>query len=205
MKISNAGAAFALAVVACAAAVPASAQLDMSGASEILAGIRAQKSATGPQAPAKNAAAKAVPPSADDAAWRKIVDLVKKKGKYAPQNFPTPGQFSLEDVGGDKNADHAEEHVTFFGIMNDDELFEAAGAGLMSDDWKKGPDGNWRVDRWLFQVDVYGTVQDVAHYLMVMTPDLQPAGIKEDPLKPADPRIGQKFAASVAHWAAVRP
>jgi len=210
MKISKIGAALTAAAIAYGA-TSARAQVDMTGAGEILSGIRALKAQNiqGPAkkaAPAPKAPAAVQPPSAPDASWQKILEAVKKSGKYTPEKPPrAPGMFVIEDVGGDKTADHTAESVTVFGLLNDDGQFEAAGAGFMSDEWKKGPDGNWHVDRWIFQTDIYGTVEDAAHVQLILTPDEKPAGIKELPLKPTDPAIGQKFQAIIAHWAAPRP
>lgn len=195
----------ALAALVFAAAVPASAQFDASIAAEVTARIAAMRSAA--QSAPKPAPAKAAPPAAAEGDWKKILDGLKAKGKYKAGQPPfTPDRFVLDDVKGDKNADHAEDGATALGLVNDDGLFEAMGFVFLSEDWKKGADGNWNVDRWMFQTDVYGTVTDVGHMTAVLAPDQSVVSSGSDKtLKAGDPRIDKKFTEITAHWAAPRP
>ncbi|MBI3565932.1 MAG: hypothetical protein HY079_12095 [Elusimicrobia bacterium] len=201
MKIPMLAAALTLAALA----APASAQLDMSAARRSLDAIKALKvqAAAQKKAPSR---APAVLPSADDADWAKIIEQLKSKGKYEAEEPPLkPGMFTLEDAVGDAKADHQAFKVRAVGMINDDELFEVIAVLLSGEDWKMGADGNWRMDTWVFEADVYGTVQSAVHIAAVVTPDLKPVSGGPEKISPSDPRIPAKYKSVIDHWAAKKP
>ncbi|MBI5246698.1 MAG: hypothetical protein HY923_05915 [Elusimicrobia bacterium] len=161
------------------------------------------------RAKAKPAVPQAAPvaPSAPDAVWQKIVEAVKKDGKYKAGNIMMPGSFTLEDVAGDPKADHTKRTITFLGMLNDEEQFEAMGAMIVS--MKHTLDsktGNFNVDMWMFETDVYGEVTDSAHLTGQMTPDGKPAA-PPTPDKPAagDPKIKTAYDAETKFWSEWSP
>lgn len=206
MKISKTGTALALAALWAACALPASAQVEMDGARELLGKIK-QVRAAAPKAPAKKKPAETPAPAASEADWQKVLDGLKAKGKYTPERPPFfPGAFKLDDVIGDKDASHAEEHAAAMGALNDDELFEVVACMFVSETWTKNADGTWTVDRWGFETDVYGEVANVVHVTATADADRKPTGGKQDEtLTTADPRIPKKYKDIIAHWSAPRP
>lgn len=205
MDLSKVAAALTLAALAGAAA-PAAAQFEMSAARQTLDSIEALKvqTAAAKKAPPRVPAAKA--PAASDADWAKILDQVKATGKYEPEQPPLkPGMFNLEDAVGDAKADHQAFKVRALGMVNDDGLFEVIAVLLSAEDWKMGADGNWRMDTWVFESDVYGEVQSVVHIAAVVTPDLKPVSGGPEKLSTSDPRIPAKYKTIIDHWAAKKP
>lgn len=201
MKISQVVAALTLAALA----APASAQLDMGAARQTLDSIKALKVQTAAQKKAPTRAP-AVLPSAADADWAKILEQLKTKGKYEAEEPPTkPGMFTLEDTVGDAKADHQGFKVRALGMINEDDLFEVVAVLLSGEEWKMGADGNWRMDTWVFEADVYGAVQSAVHIAAVVSPDLQPVSGGPEKISPSDPRIPAKYKSVIDHWAAKKP
>jgi hypothetical protein len=152
-----------------------------------------------PQAPA---AAKPKAPAANDAVWQKVLETVKKDGKYTAENGLMPGSFAIEDSTGDPKAAHVEQGITFLGTLNDDEQFEAMGAMLMIQSFTLDPkDGNWHIDQWMFETDVYGQVQDAGHGTVITAPDGKKISAVPEKLNPADPKIQAQYDAMLKHWA----
>lgn len=155
-----------------------------------------------PQKPA--AAPKA--PAAGDAVWAKVLETVKRDGKFKSGGGFAPSVFSIEDKTGDPKADHAMRGVSFVGLINDEEQFQAMGALFVSQEFKLDPkDGNWRVDQWVFETDVYGQVSNAGHGTVVQTPDGKTVSAVPEKLNPADPRIQAQFDALLKHWAERKP
>ncbi len=205
MKISRLGTALTLAALAATGARSASAQVDMTGAAGALSSIRALK-AQAAQAPKPGPKKGVPPPTADDAAWQKIVAAVKAKGKYIPEQPPIkPGSFNLEDVSGDPKADHTVEKAAALGALNEDGLFETLGFVFGSQTWKLAAGGNWNLDSWIFETDVYGELASVAHIVAVLDPARELVSGGPDRLTTSDPRIAPKYKAVIDHWSAPRP
>jgi len=206
MKISRTGTLLALAAAA-ACALPASAQLDMDAASRTLAAIR-QVRAQAPKAPKPKPApqADAALPIAPEATWQKILDAIRAKGKFDAGRPPfVPANFGLEDVKGPKDGDHAAEYASAFGMLNDDEQFEAKLVTFVSETWTKAADGNWHIDQWIFGMDVYGEVKKVGHGQLVESDDHSVLSENEDSLAPGDPRVAAKFKSLLDLWSTPRP
>lgn len=154
-----------------------------------------QRPAPGPKAPA-----------AEDAVWQKVLETVQKDGKYRDGNGFMPSSFSIEDSTGDPKADHVMQGVSFLGLINDEEKFEAMGAMFVIKTFKLDPkDGNWHIDQWMFETDVYGQVRDAAHGTVIQAPDGKIVGTARDALNPADPRIQAQYDALLKHWAERKP
>jgi hypothetical protein len=152
--------------------------------------------------PQKPPVAKVKPPTANDAVWQKVLETVKKSGKYAPEAGLMPGSFAIEDSTGDPKAAHVEQGITVLGTLNDDEQFEAMGALLMIQSFTLDPkDGNWRIDQWMFETDIYGQVQDAGHGTVITTPDGKKVSAVPEKLNPADPKIQAQYDAMLKHWA----
>ncbi len=207
MKISKLGTALTLAAVASLGARNASSQVDMTGAAGALSSIEALKiQAAKTPKPGAKAPAGTPAPTADDAAWQKIVDAVKAKGKYTAEQPPfKPGTFSLEDAVGDAKADHTVDKASALGALNEDGQFETMGFVFGSQDWKLGADGNWKLDSWVFETNVYGELAEAVHIVAVLDPSKKPVSGGPEKLDPADPRIAAKFKTVIDHWSAPRP
>lgn len=150
-----------------------------------------QKPAAGPKAP-----------SAPEATWAKIVAAVKKDGKYKPEAGMMPGRFSLEDSTGDVKGDHTVQSISFLGMLDEDEKFEALGAMLVIKVYTLDPkDGNFHIDMWMFQTDVYGEVANAGHGVLVTSPDGKTVSQTPDQLNPADPKIQAQYDLMLKHWA----
>jgi hypothetical protein len=165
----------------------------------VLAGIaRAKASAAAPRP-------SATPPPAADDAWRKVIENLKRKGAYAAENPPIPATFGLEDRTGDDKAEHAVDRINAFGEIDEQGRFQAEMVGISSEKWTRAADGNWSVDTWIFEADVYGVLHDAAHLIRAATPDQAPVSVKADKLVPRDPRIKAKYDEMTRHWAQARP
>jgi hypothetical protein len=96
--------------------------------------------------------------------------------------------------------------ITFLGLLNDDEQFEAMGAMFVIKEYKLDPkDGNFHIDQWMFETDVYGQVSDAAHGTVITTPAGKMVGTTHDALLPTDPRIQAQYDAMLKHWAERKP
>ena len=140
-------------------------------------------------------------PSANDAVWQKVVEAVKKDGKYKPGGPQTPARFTLEDVSGNPKADRTMRGISFLGMLNNEEQFQALGAIIVSMDHKlDAKTGNFTVDMWMFEVDVYGAVQDVSHGTMIQTPAGKPLSTTRDTTGPTDPASKTQYDAQLKFW-----
>lgn len=142
-------------------------------------------------------------PAAADADWAKIVEKVKKDGKYLPGGFLSPARFMLEDKTGDPKSDHQMRSVVFLGGVNDQGQFEAMGALVVWMDYKlDAATGNFNAEQWMFETDVYGQMTDMGRMTAVMKPDGKPAAPPvPEQLQPGDARIKTQFEAQVKFWA----
>jgi hypothetical protein len=117
-----------------------------------------------------------------------------------------PGSFSLEDVVGDPKADHTVQNIIVLGLLNDDEKFEAMGAMLVITESKLDPkSGNWTLEQWGFETDIYGQVADIGQGTVVKTPDGKVVSTSHATIDPADPKIKTRFDAMLKHWAERKP
>lgn len=163
-----------------------------------------RQAAQKPALPA-NRAAKAPSIAADEATWKKVLEEVKKDGKYTPETL-MPGSFALEETIGDPKGDHTERAITVLGALNDDEKFEPMGAVIaVSASKADAATGGSTVDVWMFQTDIYGEVQQAAHATVVLDKDGKPVSKTADKLTPGDPKIKAVFDAECAKWAAYKP
>lgn len=160
-----------------------------------------------PQRPVPGAAAKPKGPVANDAVWQKVLETVKRDGKYkAGMGGFVPATFSIEDTNGDAKADHQTRGITFLGMINDDEKFEAMGGMMVFMDFKLDPkDGNFHVEQWLFEVDLYGEVQNAGHGVVITTADGKKISATPEKLNPADPKVQAQYDSMLKYWAERQP
>ncbi|MBI2386328.1 MAG: hypothetical protein HYV14_09990 [Elusimicrobia bacterium] len=145
-------------------------------------------------------------PSASEAVWAKVLETVKRDGKYRPDSAFAPGSFSIEDTVGDPKADHSTQGISVFGMLNDEERFEALSVMLVFRDHKLDPkDGNWHIEQWLFQTDVYGEVAELAAGTVIKTQDGKVVGTTRSAISPSDPKVQARYDAMLAHWAERKP
>jgi hypothetical protein len=157
-----------------------------------------------PQRPAPKAPA-VKPPAAPDDVWAKIVETVKKDGKFKAGADPLPSDFTIEDVAGDPKAGHTASTVSFMGEINDDGLFEAMGALFLAREFKLDASGNWHIDQWMFMTDVHGEVFNAMHAVIVETPAGDNVSSAPEKLTPADPRLKTQYDSMLKHWAERKP
>jgi hypothetical protein len=196
----------AVAVIA-ALSLRASAQSDAAFAAALgeapsgfatLAQLKAKPQKPAPKAPKA--------PVAADAVWQKVLEAVKKDGVYKPEAGQVPGMFTLEDVVGDPKADHTMYGITVLGILNEDGQFQAMGALIVRQEFKLDPkDGNWHVDQWMFQTDIYGEVGRAGHGTLILAPDEKVLSAVPEKLDAADPKIQTQYDALLKHWAERKP
>lgn len=155
-----------------------------------------------PQKPAPQAKA----PSASEAVWAKVLETVKRDGKYTGGNAFMPGSFAIEDSTGDPKGEHTKRAISVLGMINEEDLFEPVGAILVVMEYKLDPkDGNWRIDQWMFQTDIYGEVGELGHGTMIKSPDGKVLGTTRETVDPADPKTQAQFDAILKHWAERKP
>ncbi|MCR4295488.1 MAG: hypothetical protein NUW21_08135 [Elusimicrobia bacterium] len=155
-----------------------------------------------PQKPA----APAAPPSAPEAVWQKVLETVKRDAEYAPGAGPMPSVFSIEDSTGDPKGAHVKHAISVLGMINDEEQFEAMGAIIVFIESKlDAKDGNYHVEQWIFQTDIYGDVGEAGHGVSIKSPDGKPLGATRSALDPADPKIQKQYDAMLKHWAERTP
>ena len=141
-------------------------------------------------------------PGASEAVWKQVLETVKRDGKYKAEAGQMPGSFSIEDSSGDIKGDHSTQEITFLGLLNEEEQFEAMGALLIVTESKLDPkDGNFHIDQWMFETDVYGDVKDAGHGTIVTTTDGKKLSAVPEKLNPADPRIQAQYDSMLKHWA----
>lgn len=162
--------------------------------------------ATKPHVPAKPPVTPAAI-TAPDAAWKKIIELVKKDGMFKAGNPLSPSTFSIETSTGDPKADHSKRMIAFVGMLNDEEQFEAMGAMMMVMTFTlDAKTGNFNVDQWLFEIDLYGEVTDQAHMTGVMTPEGKPlAPPTPDKVAAGDAKIKTAYDAETKFWSERSP
>ena len=154
----------------------------------------------------KPAAPAVKPPAAPGDIWAKIVEAVKKDGKFKAGEAPLPSDFTIEEVVGDPKADHTAQTVSFVGEINDDERFAALGAILVTREYKLDPkDGNFHVDQWMIMTDVYGQAISAMHANVVENSAGETVSMTPDKLTPGDPRLKAKFDAMLKHWSERKP
>lgn len=145
-------------------------------------------------------------PRAPDAVWRRILEAVKNEGTYKPAAPPRPDSFTLEDVAGDPNAEHTMYSIAFAGQLNKDGKFEALVALLVVKKFKMDPkDGNWHVDLWAFQSDVYGEAETANHETTIATTAGESVSTTPHKLSPSDPDIKVRYDEMLKHWAERKP
>lgn len=145
-------------------------------------------------------------PSAPEEVWDKVLETVKAHGKYKPGNGIMPDMFTIEDSTGDPKADHSAKTITVVGQLNDEEKFVAMGVVLMSEDYKlDAKDGNFRVEKWAVQADIYGQVMNAAHVNAVQNPAGEVVSTTPDKLTPSDPRLKTQFDALLKYWSERAP
>jgi len=168
-----------------------------------MAQLRAQPQRPAPPVPAAPAVK---PPAAADDVWAKVIEKVKKDGRFTAGADPLPSDFTIEEVVGDEKADHASHVISFMGEINDDGLFEAMGALIVLRDYKIDPkDGNFRIDSWMFMTDVHGQVFNAVHMVSVETPAGEPVSNTPEKLSPADPRLQAQLDSMLKHWSERKP
>ncbi|UPT74612.1 MAG: hypothetical protein M0D55_02440 [Elusimicrobiota bacterium] len=142
-------------------------------------------------------------PAASETEWAKVIEAVKKSGKFNAGNLFQPASFMLEDKTGDPKADHMLRVVSFLGELNDQGKFEAAGALIIWMDYKlDAATGNFNAEQWMFETDVYGQLKDVGHMTAVMGPNGRPvAPPVPEKLLPGDARVKAKLDEQVSFWA----
>jgi len=187
-------------------AAPASAQTDADFAASLSQGAptavqfaRIRAKPQKPAAPAPKA------PAADEAVWAKVLETVKRDGKYKPGNFLMPGSFSIEDSTGDPKGDRSMRGISVLGMINEEEQFEPMGAMLVVMEFKVGKDGNTTLDQWMFETDVYGEVGNAAHATVVKDPAGKTVSGAPEKLNPADPKIQAQYDSMLKHWAERKP
>lgn len=195
------------AALASSLSVNAAAQSDAAFASSLAEGAPSFAVPAQLKAKAQKPAAKPPKgPEASEAVWQKVLETVKRDGKYKPGGEVSPSVFSLQDKSGDEKADHSVIAVSFLGLVNDEEQFEALGALFVVQEFKLDPkDGNWRIDQWMFETDVYGAVGGAGHGVMIQTPDGKKVSATPEQLNPSDPRIQAKYDEVLKHWAERKP
>lgn len=188
-------------------AAPASAQSDADFAASLTQGApTAVQFARVKAKPQKPAAPAAKAPAADEAVWAKVIETIKRDGKYKPAPNPLmPSSFSIEDSTGDPKGDHTKRGISVLGLINEEEQFEAMGAMLVVMELKVGKDGNTTIDQWMFQTDIYGEVGDAAHATVVKDPAGKTVSAVPEKLNPADPRIQAQYDSMLKHWAERKP
>lgn len=157
-----------------------------------------------PQRPTTSAKPKA--PVANDAVWQKVLETIKRDGAYKAGGGFMPATFSIEDKTGDPKGDHQMRAITFLGALNDEEKFEAMGGMMVFMDFKLDPkDGNFHVEQWLFEVDVYGEVQNAGHGTVITTVDGKKISATPDKIGPADPKVQAQYDSMLKYWAERKP
>ena len=142
-----------------------------------------------------------VGPSAPEQPWQKIVEAIRTKGDFTPQKSVfKPARFGFRDIRGDLKGPHTSDSAAILGAMNDAELFEAKAGEFVSEEWKPGTDGNWNVDQWMIATDLYGTVQDAAHVVIVKTAEMKVVSRKEIELSASDASLAAKFKSVIEYW-----
>lgn len=145
-------------------------------------------------------------PSAPDAVWQKVLEAVKADGKFIAGAGPMPSMFSIQDSTGDPKANHAKQHITVVGMLNEEEQFEAMGVMLVAQTFKLDPkDGNTTVDQWAFEVDIYGEVGNAVHVVVIKSSDGKVISATPEKLNPADPKIQAQYDMMLKHWAERTP
>lgn len=183
----------------------ASAQSDAAFSSALQAGAPSPAQFARIKAKPQKPAAPPAAPSAPEAVWRKVLETVKRDAEYKPGVGPMPSVFSIEDSTGDPKGAHVKHAITVLGMINDEEQFEAMGAILIFAESKLAKDGNYHVELWMFQTDIYGDVGEAGHGVSIMSPDGKPLGSTRSALDPADPKIQKQYDALLKHWAERTP
>lgn len=188
-------------------AAPASAQTDADFAASLSQGApTAVQFARVKAKPQKPAAPAPKAPAADEAVWAKVLETVKRDGKYKPApNELMPSAFSIEESTGDPKGDRTMRAISVLGMINDEEQFEPMGAMLIVMEFKVGKDGNTTLDQWMFQTDIYGEVGNAAHAVVVKDPSGNTVSGAPEKLNPADPKIQAKYDSMLKHWAERKP
>lgn len=157
------------------------------------------------KAAAKKPAAPKAPAAAEDA-WQKIVEAVKKDGKYEPGEGFNPSVFTLETTDGDPAAAHTVRTVSFLGMLDEKGLFHALGAVLIEQAFTlDAKTGNWTVDQWVFETDVYGEAVNGGHAVIEQSPEGKVLSANPEKIAPSSPQVHARYQSMIASWAGSRP
>lgn len=162
----------------------------------------------GLKAAAKKPAAPAAPktPAAAEDAWLKIVDAVKKDGKHEPGEGLNPTTFTLEATDGDPQAAHVVRIVTFGGMLDDEGLFHALGAVIIEQTFTlDAKSGNWIVEQWVFETDVYGQAVNGGHGVIEKSPEGAVVSSKPDRIDPTSAKVHAKYESMIKSWTEGKP
>ena len=215
MKILKMGAVLAFSALAPLCALSAVAQepewapmAEANGALTAIKQVQARAHIPHPPAASKN---EVVPPSAPEEDWHKILKVIESTGEFAQEEnaeFMLPGQppiwtYSLtSDSSNGEKADHTLDYAAIRGVVNEANLFEPRMGVFSSGKWKLRKDGGWQIDQWMFMTDIYGTVHNFTHIVVVLDADKNHVSDKPEELSPVDPRIAAKYNAVIKYWAA---
>lgn len=153
--------------------------------------------------PQKPAAAAAPAPKAADAVWTKVLETVKRDGKYKAGGGFMPDSFSIEDSTGDPKGARTMRAISVLGMLNEEEQFEAMGATIVVMEFTLDANGNTLIDQWMFQTDIYGEVGEAAHGTVTKGPDGKILGTTHSALD--DAKTQAQYDAMLKHWAERKP
>ncbi len=141
-------------------------------------------------------------PTAPDDAWKKTLEAVKRDGKYKAGLLGlTPDIFSIKDVVGDAKAAHTTQEIQVFGMLNDDGKFEPMGVSIMTRTYTlDSKDGNWHIEWWGVQTDIYGEAGEAGHGTIVESPAGKTVSTAPEKIAVTDPRIKMQFDAMLKYW-----
>lgn len=142
--------------------------------------------------------------SAPDKSWQNILEKLRERGEYRPQDEMIPATFGLADIKGSTEATHQSDYVNVWGFVDEDGVFHAAYVTFVSEHWKLEKD-KWRISQWLFKVSIHGEVSSAMTALLIEDLDRRVLHHESQGVKPESPAAKAKYAALVKQWDAFTP
>ena len=153
------------------------------------------------------ASARAAQPGASPAErLRAALDKVATHGQFYPPEAPIPGRVQLEDPEKpDESRDHVVHIAAIYGPVMNGRFYVQLGS-LESRAWTRQPDGNWKMEQWLFRLTLQGEIERAIHRVRIENPQhTNIFRIDQEDVAVNNARVKALYKGMLDHWDAWRP
>lgn len=138
--------------------------------------------------------------------WDAVLGKVLEYGVLTEADGPyIPAGRGLADLSAPKDEPHTANYINAWGYLNAEGVFSPSYVTMVYEDWFRNQEGNWRIDQWLFSLDLDGSPVRVSRGYLVETPDGQVLDMHSEQLDPAGQEAGNKREDLLWKWEAFAP